>query len=72
MLKDNEDITWLSNQIKTMVHLTQPPLGPWAADIRFTEHTEVEERDNLPIVPATALLLIWKPHKTTLEKLYCS
>lgn len=56
MLKDNQDITWLPNQIKTMVHLTRPPLGPWAADIRFTEHTEVEERDNLPIVPSTTHL----------------
>ncbi len=68
MLKHNQDITWLPNQIKKMVHLTRPQLGPWAVDIRFTEHTEVEERHNRPIVPST----IWKPYKTKLENLYCS
>lgn len=32
MLKDNEDITWLSNQIKPMVHLTLPPR--WALKLQ--------------------------------------
>lgn len=39
-----------------MVHLTLPPLGPEAADICFSEYTEVQERGNLTIVLAIVIL----------------